>query len=81
MSSATVTSKGQVTIPKKVRDFLKLEPGDLIDFIIDQEGKVVVRASTVHVHELKGLLKRPRRKPVTLEEMDRAIVRHHRKRR
>jgi AbrB family looped-hinge helix DNA binding protein len=81
MKSATVTSKGQVTIPKEIRDFLSIKSGDLIDFVIDQDGKVVVRASTVHVGELKGLLKRPGRKPVTLEEMDRAILRQHRKRR
>ncbi len=80
MKSATVTSKGQVTIPKAIRDFLKVKSGDLIDFLIDREGKVVVRAGTVHVGELRGILHRPGRKPVSLEEMDEAIARHHGKR-
>ena len=75
MRSSTLTSKGQVTIPKKIRDFLKLKTGDLIDFIIDRQGNVVVRAGTVHVGELKGLLRRSDRKPVSLGEMDRAILR------
>jgi AbrB family looped-hinge helix DNA binding protein len=81
MRSSTLTSKGQVTLPKEIREFLKVKSGDLIDFIIDREGKVVVRPASVHVSELKGLLHRPGRKPVTLREMDEAILRHHRNRR
>ena len=76
-----MTSKGQVTIPKEIREFLKVKAGDLIEFVIDGEGRVVVRAGTVHVGELKGLLHRPGRKPVTLEEMQQAIFRRHRNRR
>ena len=81
MRSSTLTSKGQVTLPKEIRDFMKVKSGDLIDFVIDREGNVVVRAGTIHVGELKGILHRPGRKPVSLEEMNRAILRHHRKRR
>jgi antitoxin PrlF len=39
----TVTVKGQVTIPKKVRDALGLKPGDQVDFVVDDRGEVVVR--------------------------------------
>ena len=81
MKNSTLTSKGQVTIPKEIRDFLKVKSGDLIDFIIDRDGKVVVRAGTVHVGELKGLLKKPGRRPVSIEDMDRAILRQHSSRR
>jgi antitoxin PrlF len=81
MKSSSLTSKGQVTIPKEIRDFLKVKSGDLIDFVIDRHGNVVVRPGTVHLGELKGLLKKPGRKPVSLEEMDLAILHHHGKRR
>jgi AbrB family looped-hinge helix DNA binding protein len=41
--STTVTSKGQVTIPKKVRDFLGLVPGSAVDFEVSGEGEVTLR--------------------------------------
>jgi AbrB family looped-hinge helix DNA binding protein len=81
MPSATLTSKGQVTIPKAIRQALKLRTGDRLDFVQEDEGRVVVRAGTADVGELKGLLHRPGRKPVRLEEMDAAIARHGRPRR
>jgi antitoxin PrlF len=76
MANATVTSKGQVTIPKRILDHLRIEPGDLDDFIVDADGRVVVRAATADIGELKGLLRKKRR-PVSLEEMDQAISRQH----
>ena len=81
MRSSSLTSKGQVTIPKEIRYFLKVKTGDLIDFVIDRDGRVMVRGGTVHASELKGLLHRPGRKPVSLEQMERAILRHHGKHR
>jgi antitoxin PrlF len=39
----TLTSKGQVTIPKHIRDALKLEPGSAVDFALDRDGQVVIR--------------------------------------
>ncbi len=41
--ATTMTVKGQVTIPKKVRDALRLTPGDGVEFGVNQEGQVVVR--------------------------------------
>lgn len=41
--STTLTSKGQVTIPKKVRDALQLEPGSSVEFAVNKEGDVVLR--------------------------------------
>ena len=73
MATGTVTSKGQTTIPKEVRDHLHLNPGDKLDFLIDAEGRVVLRPTTLDVRKLKGMLKRKRGKPVALEEMNRAI--------
>ena len=43
--STTVTSKGQVTIPKRVRDFLGLVPGSAVDFEVSAEGEVTLRAA------------------------------------
>lgn len=81
MKSHSLTSKGQVTIPKRIRDFLKVKSGDPIDFVIDPGGNVIVRPATVHVGELKGILRKPGRRPVSLEEMDLAIIRQHGSRR
>ncbi len=69
---ATMTSKGQVTVPKPIRDKLRLKPGDRIDFLLDDGGARItpVRAS---VKELKGMLSKPA-SPVTLAEMDDAIA-------
>jgi AbrB family looped-hinge helix DNA binding protein len=75
MPTATVTSKGQVTLPKRVREALKVEPGDQIDFVLDADGGVRVRAGRFDVRDLKGLLHRPGRRAVSLGAMERAIAR------
>ena len=73
MPATTLTSKGQVTIPKVVRDFLRIKPGDRLDFVIEADGRVVVRPGTRRAQDLKGVLYRRGRRPVTLAEMDAAI--------
>ncbi len=73
MPAATLTSKGQLTLPKPIRDLLKLHPGDSVDFVVDDHGDVRVRAGRVDVRDLQGSLHRPGRKPVSLAAMDRAI--------
>ena len=75
MPTATVTSKGQVTIPRRVREALRIRPGDRIDFVLADNGEVRVRAGEVDVSALRGLLSRAGRGPVTLEAMDEAIAR------
>jgi antitoxin PrlF len=74
MAVATLTSKGQTTIPKEIRDLLGLAPGDKLDFVVEADGRVVLRPATRDVRELKGMLRKKSRKPVSLEEMDRAIA-------
>ncbi len=71
---ATLTSKGQVTIPKPVRDALKLRTGDRLDFVLGDDGIVRLVPVTRSIRDLKGMLPKPRR-PVTLDEMDAAIAR------
>ena len=56
MSTATVTSKGQVTIPIKVRRHLKLQPGDKIDFQIEENGTARIFPFSRQVSDVYGLL-------------------------
>ena len=75
MSISTLTSKGQTTIPKQVREHLKIGPGDKLDFVIESEGRVVIRPAKLDVRELKGLLKRHDGKVLSIAEMNAAIAR------
>lgn len=70
MSLATMTSKGQVTIPKVVRESLRLNSGDRIDFVLTGQGEVVLRPLTKRVDDVYARLRRPGRKPLSVEEMD-----------
>ncbi len=72
MSTSTMTSKGQTTIPKDIRKRLNLHPGDRLDFIIEEDGRVVVHPASVDASELKGMLKAPT-KSVSVAEMNQAI--------
>jgi antitoxin PrlF len=74
MSTATLTSKGQVTIPKPVRDALQLHAGDRINFVVRDDGVVEIRPATVDLKRLKGLLRR-RGQALTIEEMDTRVAR------
>ena len=73
MASSTITSKGQVTIPKKIRDYLKLDTGSKVDFVIDENKEVKVIPLIVPVQALSGMLHRPGMKAATIEEMEEAI--------
>ncbi len=73
MSGATITSKGQITLPKAVRTALSLGPGDRVDFVLMDDGNFAMLPATRSVKRLKGIIPKPR-KPVSLDEMDRAIA-------
>lgn len=73
MSVSMITVKGQTTIPKKIREHLKIHPGDKIDFVIDNNGKVVLQPATLDVKELEGILHRPGMKAVSVEDMKKAV--------
>ena len=74
MASTAVTSKGQVTIPKKIRRILGIQPGDRVVFFQSEDGRIVVEPETVDIRRLRGLLKHEG-EAVTVEEMDDAITR------
>lgn len=73
MAVSTLTVKGQTTIPKKIRNHLKLRPGDRIDFVVQEDGEVVLKPATLDVRELEGILHRPGMKTVSVAGMTRAI--------
>ena len=65
MESA-ITAKGQATIPKAIREYLGLKPGDRIKFFVHPNGSVVL-LPRLPVKALRGIV-RPREQPVTIEE-------------
>lgn len=68
----TLTSKGQVTLPKALREKLHLSAGDRIEFLIDDDNAVRLVVKQGSITRLKGALPRPAH-AVSLEEMERAI--------
>ena len=75
MPTATVTTKGQITIPKEIREHLGVQAGDHVDFIVLEDGRVVMKQATLDIQSLEGLLYRPGTKKVSIEEMHRVIQR------
>ncbi len=74
MTTATITSKGQITIPKAVREHLHVAEGDRIDFHFGEDGSVRLIPLARPVHELFGMLHRPGMKPVSVEQMNEDIA-------
>ncbi len=74
MSTATVTSKGQITIPKDVRDDLRLTAGSRVMFVKLHNGQYRIVARTGRIEDLAGILYDPNRPTMTLEEMDEAVA-------
>ena len=75
MSTATLTSKGQITIPAEVRAELGVNTGDRIEFVEIAEGQFAIVAATRSVKELDGIFRDRVRKPVSIEEMNATIAR------
>lgn len=73
MSTATLTSKGQITIPTDVRRALNVEAGDRVEFVQVEPGRFEVVAATRSVRELKGRFGKPA-KAVTIDEMNATIA-------
>lgn len=73
ISTAIVTSKGQTTIPEDVRNHLRLQPGDRLEFIV-KDNVVILRPATRKVTDIKGFLPKPRQ-PVSVAEMKDTIRR------
>ncbi|MCC6193841.1 MAG: AbrB/MazE/SpoVT family DNA-binding domain-containing protein [Burkholderiales bacterium] len=74
--NATVTSKGQVTLPKAIRDRLGIRAGSRLKFEVTADGRLTVTPARRGADSLFGVLHRPRTKPATVKEMDGAIAAH-----
>ena len=74
MPTATLTSKGQTTIPREVREFLKVKSGDKLEFTINAENNSVsLKAANLHISGLRGMLKREGMKPYNPVERKAAL--------
>ena len=72
METTILTSKGQLTLPKAVREKLTLKTGDRLRVEVTKDGRVVLEPATVDVLELKGMLPKPAN-PLPLADMERVI--------
>ena len=66
----TMTSKGQVTVPREIRERLGLKSGDKMAFTMLSDGTVVMRPKTRRLADLAGALSRPGQPTVSIEDMD-----------
>jgi antitoxin PrlF len=73
MTTAKVTSKGQITIPVEVRIALGLETGSRVEFVAHTDGSYEIVPATQSVRDLKGVV-RTRRRAVSTERMDEAVA-------
>jgi AbrB family looped-hinge helix DNA binding protein len=73
MALATLTTKGQVTIPKTIRDALKLNTGDKIEIIVTDNRQAIIRPVSKKVDDIFCKLHNPKRKTVSTEAMNQAI--------
>lgn len=73
MTTATLTSKGQITIPAAVRRVLNVQTGDRVEFVQIEPGRFELVAATHSVRELKGMFGKAAR-TVSIAEMNRAIA-------
>jgi antitoxin PrlF len=74
MPTATLTSKGQITLPKEIRERLGLATGDRVAFREHPDGSIVMEAETVELLSLQGSI-RSRARGVTIEDMSAAVKR------
>ncbi len=75
LSTAKVTAKGQITIPKHVRDSLNLKPGDKVRFEVDNDGGARMKAMNRSIDDIVGMLKPYYDGPaISVEEMNDAIA-------
>jgi len=68
---ATITSKGQVTVPKKIRDALDLDEGTEVEFVLEGTGRLVVRPKEPPMERLRTIRDRLAEHDVDLDEMRR----------
>jgi antitoxin PrlF len=75
MPTSTLTSKGQITIPKEVRDRLHLKTGSRLEFVLEPSGRVILQPLNSDFRSLRGMIRSKRKRGVSVEEMNEAIAR------
>jgi AbrB family looped-hinge helix DNA binding protein len=70
-TDATVTSKGQTTIPKKIRDELQMKAGDRLTFTLLPDRVVLMRVKDRNIMDVAGKLRKPGRKAMSIEQLSR----------
>ena len=70
-TTATLTGKGQTTIPKEIRDSLGMKPGDRMTFTLMPDGTVIMRMKNKRIMDLAGALQKKGRKPISITQMSR----------
>ena len=73
---ATLISKGQVTVPKEIRDRLGLEAGSTLAFQLQPDGTILVRPVRPDALRMRGFLKSPHGRELSVAEMDEAVAAH-----
>ena len=68
-TESTLTSKGQTTIPKDIRDSLGIKSGDRMIFTLMPDGTVLLRVKNKSIMSLAGSLKKKGRKPLPVEQL------------
>jgi len=74
MNTATLTSKGQITIPKEIREALRLHTGDRVSFAFNNESEVTMKTVKKSVDDVFGALHDSKQVPLSVEEMNEAIA-------
>jgi AbrB family looped-hinge helix DNA binding protein len=70
--TTTITSKGQITLPKKIRKQYGLNKGDRVEFLVDKFGGIKLIPCKSSIKKLKGMIPKPK-KPISIDKMNKAI--------
>ena len=73
MAQATITSKGQITIPKDIRNVLHLESGGKVEFLVTDKGEAIIRPLSKTTEDVFGLLSSTKRKKLSVKDMDKKL--------
>ncbi|MGD9942862.1 MAG: AbrB/MazE/SpoVT family DNA-binding domain-containing protein [Burkholderiaceae bacterium] len=70
MAESTVTAKGQTTVPADVRARVQAEPGTRLVWSVTPDGTIIVRAKSKSILDMAGMLKAPKGRSVSVEDMN-----------
>jgi antitoxin PrlF len=74
MPTSTLTSKGQITIPKELRDRLHLKKGSRLEFVVEASGRLILQPLNSDFRSLRGMIRSQRKRPASIAEVNEAIA-------